>query len=189
MAVARWPSSGRASGVTATPGANPGCMSGVKHHVTHNNDGLKLGFCGWLPAPQGLLGLFIFVSWWAACAARQPLHAQGLGGRGQTRREPGRRGTLVRPYGAWRPPKGTPHPVRGARVGGGQRAAVVRLALFPPPPCSSFSFPFPRGLPPLSPDVSGYDGCGGPPRAWREAREGTERSVGIRAASHKDLGW
>ena len=103
------------------------------------------GGCGWLPAPQGLLGLFIFVSWWAACAARQPLHAQGLGGRGQTRREPGRRGTLVRPYARGVHQKGrrTPSGVRGWGWSAGGRGT-----LSPPLPLPA------RPSPSLSPVVS-----------------------------------
>ena len=85
-----------------------------------------------------------------ACAARQPLHAQELGGRGQTRREPGRRGTLVRPYARGVQQKdAAPQP--GCTGGGGHAAGGCATPRSPSPILLVLLLPCPLWSPPPLP--------------------------------------
>ena len=114
----------------------------------------------WLvPAPQVLLGLFIFVSWWAACAARQPLPAQGLGA---ACRRGGSPGGAARLCGRTRVASCKRTPAPAVRVRGGTPTAggcIRTLTYVPLPTCLSSSFPVPCAPP--NPDVSGTTGAAG----------------------------
>ena len=147
----------------------PTCERGLKlcewgfagtNHVTAYAPSRQKVECGargvWLVACTAGASRFVYICELVGCMRGSPATpCSRARGRGQTRREPWRRGTLVRPYA-----RGVQQKDAGARdrgCGGGPFSGRLHArtpTLFPLPSRSSFSFPVPCAPPPSSPTLA-----------------------------------